>query len=240
MNHKTDILPPSTPCQHEPGDWFDQHRRALTRRHCLNCTSRRVCADTAMQLRPPHGMWAGIWIDGDFTAKEHLFASQRFTPLPAAPQPDDDTTDNTDNIDTIAAARARPLPPDNRRRRVGRLPTTAPPPQVAALITARASAHCEIMAPACTYTQAAIFTRRRVSAPGVLASPADAVAACANCIELIEHTELPTALDLGYLVDARTATSGVAMWWRHHRWVYLDTRGHLQPCTPGVPVRTHA
>ena len=38
------------------------------------------------------------------------------------------------------------------------------PPAIAAQITARASGHCEVMAPACTYQQALIFFRRRRAA----------------------------------------------------------------------------
>lgn len=225
MNHKTDIPLPSTPCQRHPGDWFDRSRQTFTRRHCLNCTGRGACAATALRIRPDHGMWAGIWIDGDFAAKRHLLAGRAPTPPPAVPPPAGD-----------ALSTPRRAPRGARRRRVGRLCTTAPPPQLAALVAARASGHCEIMAPACTYAQSAIFTRRRGAVPDTLSSPADAVVACANCIDLIERTELPTALDLGYLVDARTASTAVAMYWRQHRWVYLDTRGRLQPCDTGARV----
>jgi hypothetical protein len=99
---------------------------------------------------------------------------------------------------------------------------------VAALITARSSGHCEVMAPGCTYQQHGIFSRRRRTGTP-LGSPADAIAACRNCVDLIEHTDLPTALDLGYVVDARSATSTTAMLWRHHRWSYFDTLGRLRP-----------
>ncbi|KPN46600.1 hypothetical protein AN933_25730 [Mycobacterium intracellulare subsp. chimaera] len=85
------------------------------------------------------------------------------------------------------------------------------------------------MAPACTYQQSVIFSRRRRRDRTPLSSPADAIAACHLCIDLIEHTDVPTALDLGYLVDARRCTSTAAMLWRQHRWVYLDTRGQLHP-----------
>lgn len=221
MNHNHDSTAAPTPCREHPGDWMDPTRRALTRHQCLSCPSLRGCAAAARQSRPSYGMWAGVWIDGDFTRKQHLLGRPGCgpAPRPTGPQPD-------------------PLPPRppapavarGRRRRVGTLLTAPPAPAVAALITARASGHCEIMAPACTYQQSAIFTRRR-SAGGALASPADALAACRNCIELIEHTDLPTAFDLGYLVDRRTTTSSAAVLWRQQRWVYLDTRGHLHPAT---------
>ena len=53
------------------------------------------------------------------------------------------------------------------------------------------------------------------------------IAACGNCVDLIEHTDIPTVLDLGYLVDARSPTSVTAMLWRQHRWAYLDIRGRI-------------
>lgn len=116
-----------------------------------------------------------------------------------------------------------------RRSCLGTLLTTPPPPAVTAQITARASGHCEVLAPACTYQQALIFLRRRRAgeSPRQFASAADGIAACRNCLDLIEHTDIPSALDLGYLVDARTPTSVSAMLWRQHRWVYLDIRGRI-------------
>lgn len=132
-----------------------------------------------------------------------------------------------------------PLSSGAVHRRVGRLParrtivgtliTTAAPAAVAAQITARASGYCEVMAPACTYQQALIFLRRRRAGESTrrFTSPADGIAACGNCVDLIEHTDIPTALDLGYLVDARTPTSVSAVLWRQHRWVYLDICGRI-------------
>jgi len=127
-----------------------------------------------------------------------------------------------------------------RRSCVGTLLTTPPPPAITAQITARASGHCEVMAPACTYEQALIFLRRRRAgeSPRHFASPADGIAACRNCLDLIEHTDIPTALDLGYLVDARTPTTVSAMLWRQHRWVYLDIRGRIHDAVkPEAPQR---
>lgn len=120
--------------------------------------------------------------------------------------------------------------PPSRRTRVGALLITPPPAPIAAQITARASGHCEIMAPACTYQQAVIFSRRRRAESGKRQwrSAADGIAACRNCVDLIEYSDVPTVLDLGYLVDARTPTPITAMLWRQDRWVYLDTRGRIQ------------
>ncbi|MDP7707399.1 hypothetical protein [Mycobacterium sp. TY815] len=116
-----------------------------------------------------------------------------------------------------------------RRSKVGRLSTTAPAPAIAAIITARASGHCEILAPACTYHQTAMFRRRRGPATPNFLTAADLIAACDNCIDLVEHTEVPTALDLGYIVDPRSCCSAVPLLWRQYRWVYLDPGGQLHP-----------
>jgi len=169
-------------------------------------------------------MWAGVWIDGDFPSKKHLLG------LPAQPPADTKPVDHQPVTPSVTPA-ARYGPRPGRRVRVGKLLITTPVPLIAAQITARASGHCEIMAPACRYQQAAIFSRRRRAHPRPLASPADAIAACRNCIELIEHTDIPTALDLGYLVDPRSTTSTTAMLWRQHRWVFLDTHGRVHDTT---------
>jgi hypothetical protein len=125
--------------------------------------------------------------------------------------------------------------PPARLHRVGALLTDKPHPAIAAQITARASGHCEIMAPACTYRQSVIFMRRRRIEGAVAAwrSAADGIAACGNCVDLIEHSDLATILDLGYLVNARTPTPTAPMLWRQDRWVYLDTRGHIHTPAAG-------
>ena len=229
MNHKHDTDARDAPCLQHPGDWFDPRRRTYTRQQCLNCPNLFPCSQSALHNEPSYGMWAGVWIDGDFTTKRHLLGV-RTSPTTNAKTPDQQPITPPD---TFASRHLRP----GRRIRVGKLLVSSPRPVIAAQITARASAHCEIMAPACTYAQAAIFSRRRRANPQPLASPADAIAACRNCIDLIEHTDIPTALDLGYIVDPRTTTSTTAMLWRQHRWVFLDTHGRIHDADE--PAVTH-
>ncbi len=219
MNHKHDT-DAHVPCLKHPGDWFDPNRRTYTRQQCLNCPRLARCGAVARQQQPTYGMWAGVWIDGDLPAKTHLLglpARKAASTQSPVPQPI-----STPGV-PAAGRSARP----GRRARVRKLLIATLEPATAARITARASGHCEIMAPACTYTQAAIFSRRRRTHPCPLGSPADAIAACRNCIDLIEHTDIPTALDLGYIVDPRATTSTTPMFWRQHRWVFLDTHGRL-------------
>lgn len=232
MNHKHDTATARrvAPCLQHPGDWFDPKLRTYTRQQCLNCPSLLPCSQSALQRQPSYGMWAGVWIDGDLPTKKHLLGLAALPPADAKPVERDYITPPAAATDTRAA---RP----GRRVRVRKLLITAPTPAIAQQITARASGHCEIMAPACTYDQAAIFFRRRRAHPRPLGSPADAIAACRNCIDLIEHTDIPTALDLGYLVDPRSTTSTTPMLWRQHRWVFLDTHGRLHDTND--PTVTH-
>jgi hypothetical protein len=157
-------------------------------------------------------------------------AAHRARTVADALDPDTDSP-HADPLSSGAIHRQFGRPP-GRRTCVGTLLTSAPA-AIAVQITARASGHCEVMAPACTYQQALIFFRRRRAAesPRRFSSPADGIAACRNCVDLIEHTDIPTALDLGYLVDARTPTSVSAVLWRQHRWVYLDIRGRIHDAT---------
>nr|VTP04716.1 Transcriptional regulator WhiB [Mycobacterium riyadhense] len=225
MSRTQGNYPPTTPCLQHPADWFDPTRRTFTRQQCLKCAVRRDCCQTALRSRPSYGMWAGVWINGDFENKRPLLLTH------AHPATEDAKPAEQPTIAQATTPAHRPHR-SNRRSRVGKLLIAPPPPLIAAQITARASGNCEIMAPACTYQQAAIFSRRRrATRARQLGSPADGIAACPNCIDLIEHTDIPTALDLGYIVDPRSATSTTAMLWRQHRWVYLDTRGRIHAAT---------
>lgn len=153
-------------------------------------------------------MWAGVWIDGDFPAKSHLL-----------------------------------LPPPTRHRLSARtapaaaslvsvLPILNVSAAAAAMVAARASGHCEIMAPACLLRQQLIFMRRHdLGFDSAADSPAEAIAACENCADLIEHTDLRTALQLGYVTSAEHPSPSAPVFWRQHRWVLLDHFGHLQPLT---------
>lgn len=153
-------------------------------------------------------MWAGVWIDSDFPAKSHLL-------LPPASHP---------------RLPARPAP--SAASLVSALPILNITSDAAAMVAARASGHCEILAPACLLRQQLIFTRRHDLGSGVAAdSPAEAIAACENCADLIEHTDLHTALQLGYVTSAEHPSASAPVFWRQRRWVLLDHFGHLQPLT---------
>ena len=73
MNHKHDTR--VTPCLQHPGDWFDPKRRTFTRQGCLTCPNLLQCSQSALRTQPSYGMWAGVWIDGDFPNKKHLLGA---------------------------------------------------------------------------------------------------------------------------------------------------------------------
>ncbi|WP_074243415.1 WhiB family transcriptional regulator [Mycobacteroides abscessus] len=195
-------------CARDPARWLDPEQQASTRRLCLSCPRLALCRNQTLDDQPQHGMWAGVWIDGDFAAKSHLLRPPASHPrLPARTAPS-------------AASLVSVLPIMN---------VTA---SAAALVAVRASGHCEIMAPACLLRQQLIFTRRHDLGSAVSAdSPAEAIAACENCADLIEHTDLHTALQLGYITSAEHPSPAAPVFWRQHRWVLLDHFGHLQPLT---------
>jgi hypothetical protein len=146
-------------------------------------------------------MWAGVWIDHDLPAKRHLLRP--------------------------AAALRGTATSSRNSRRVGALLINELPPAAAAMVTARASGHCEILAPACLLVQHLIFTRRPQGTPLPPDSPAAALAACANCAELIEHTDPATAARYGYITDTRQPITSWPVYWRQRRWVTLDHFGQL-------------
>lgn len=202
MNHKhdTDTSRHITHCLHQAGDGFDPTRRTDTRQQRLNRPSLVPCKQFALHRDPSYDMWAAVPIEGAFPTHRH---QQR---LPARPSADMKSVDRQP-VTPPAAHALRPGPRVRVRIRLA----TSSAATIAQQITAATSGRCEIMVPACTYEQSAVFSRRRRAHKRPLGSSA---------------TDIPTALDLGYLVDPRSITTATAVW-RQHRRVYLDHTGHL-------------
>jgi Transcription factor WhiB len=163
-------------CQQAPGRWADPSQQAATRQLCLSCPRLDRCRRETLSEKRTFGMWAGVWIDNDLSAKRHLLQ-----PTP----------------------RLRSCAPPRRRRQthVGPLPVNDLSPTALAMVTARDSVHCEILAPACLLDQQLILTRRAQGAAKPPDSPASGLAACHKCAELIEQTDPHTALRYGYITD---------------------------------------
>jgi hypothetical protein len=197
-------------CQQAPARWADPSQQAATRRLCLSCPRLDRCRRETLSENRTFGMWAGVWIDNDLAAKRHLLQ-----PTP----------------------RLRSCAPPRRRRqtRVGRLPVNELSPTAAAMVTARASGHCEILAPACLLDQQLIVTRRAQGAAAPPDSPASGLAACHHCAELIEQTDPHTALRYGYITDHRQPVTSWPVYWRQRRWVLLSHFGQLIDHTDHPP-----
>jgi hypothetical protein len=172
-------------CQQAPGRWTDPSQQAATRRLCLSCPRLDRYRRETLSEKRTFGMWAGVWIDNDLAAKRHLL------------QP-------TPRLRSCAPPRPR------RQTHVGPLPVNDLSPTALAMVTARASGHCEILAPACLLDQQLILTRRAQGAATPPDSPASGLAACHKCAELIEQTDPHTALRLHHrpLVGAGDAAAG--------------------------------
>jgi hypothetical protein len=189
-------------CRQAPPRWPDRTQQLTTQP--LGPSYLRLDRSRRETLAANHtfAMWARAPIDNDLPAKRHLLQPTPRLRSCAPPRP-------------------------SRQTRVGALPVNELPPNAAAMVTARASGHCEIMAPACLLGQQLIFTRRTQGCPLPPDSPAAALAACHNCAELIEQTDPDTALRYGYITDNRQPTTSWPVYWRQRRWVSLSHFGQL-------------
>lgn len=122
----------------------------------------------------------------------------------------------------------------------GRLPTpprrtskaVAAKPSVAALITARSSGNCEIMAPDCLLGVDAIASRIPGQLWFELRNPAAGYAVCRHCKAVVQRMERRLARNLGYLVSKRDDPARVPFFWRQSRWMRLDLAGRALACSP--------
>jgi len=201
-------------CQRAPARWADPAQQAATRRLCLSCPRLQRCRTETLTEKRTFGMWAGVWIDHDLPAKQHLL------------QP-------TTSLRPVATPRRR------RAARIGPLPVNELPSAAAALVTARASGHCEILAPACLLVQHLIFTRRPQGSLLPPDSPAAALAACRSCLDVIEHTDPDTALRYGYITTTRIPIASWPVYWRQRRWVVLNHFGELTHLPSAPPTSGH-
>ena len=189
-------------CQLAPARWSDPKQQAATRRLCLSCPRLKRCRHETLSENRTFGMWAGVWIDHDLPAKRH-------------------------QLQPATTLRSTATPRPARRTRVGPLLVNVLSSAAAAMVTARASEHCEILAPACVLDQQLIFTRRTQGGPTRLDSPAAALAACDNYAELIEQTDPDTAMRYGYITKASRLITDWPVYWRQRRWVLLNHFGQL-------------
>ena len=202
-------------CRLDPDRWFDRADRTHALAACLACPARSWCAQEALSAKASWGMWAGIWIDGNLTdAARYLRAIAEDRPSATPPPP---------------ATIHRISPP--------RQPVVIPRPanhSVAAVITARSSGHCEILAPGCRLDLDTIACRiDRCREP---ADAAGGYAVCRNCRAAVTGMEPGLRRRLGYTVDSLAATTSVPFYWRQSHWMRLDPAGGAAPCRPAEQI----
>jgi len=202
-------------CRLDPDRWFDRADRTHALAACLACPARSWCAREALSAKASWGMWAGIWIDGTLAdAARYLRAIAEDGPS-ATPPP--------------AATIHRIDPP--------RQPVVIPRPanhSVAAVITARSSGHCEILAAGCGLSLDTIASR--LGSPQQPADAAGGYAVCRNCRAAVTGMEPQLRRRLGYAVDSQGAAASVPFYWRQSHWMRLDPAGGAAPCPPAEQI----
>ncbi|MGY4646613.1 WhiB family transcriptional regulator [Mycobacterium sp. URHB0021] len=200
-------------CQQDPERWFDRTDRTRALAGCLQCPARPWCAGEALAVRPVFGMWAGIWIDRNFAdAAHYLHAIVEISPSATPPPP----------AATVTAAPTG-VPAAPVRRVSTRV--SAARASVAALITARSTGHCEILAPNCLLDSDGICTRIPGRLPSELCDTAAGYVACRRCRQVVTNMHQELAHRLGYLVEARGDPADTPFYWRQSRWMMLDSGG---------------
>lgn len=198
------------PCAADPDRWLDRRRRTEALVGCLQCPVRRACAREALRTNATQGMWAGVWVDDD---RESAMRRLRAVVDDAPPRP--------------VVDRAPRYPEPRRRVRLA-LPCRGPLPRcsVAAAVDARASGHCEVMAPGCRLSGDRHLSRVPGRHPAEAMSPTETFCVCHRCAEMICSTD-GLGRQLGFAgVPAETAEH-TPVRWRAARWVLLGHAGEL-------------
>ena len=188
--------PAPLPCQLEPDRWFDRAHRTYALRQCLACPARRWCAGEALRCKPIVGMWAGIWIDGQFDrVARYLRAIVADVPLRQAPTVPSEAADTPPLF--AQASTNNEAPPAVTTAPARTWPT---PDSVRAAVAARSSGHCELMAPGCHYTAATIISR--LAGPGATLPECASLVfeACRSCAITLSRCDPAIARRGGYVI----------------------------------------
>lgn len=201
-------------CHVDPDRWFDPTARAASLAACLGCPFRRWCAREALKWEPDWGMWAAVWINGDFDAVAHFFtAIATDTPLPRA-----HAVDMTNVPD-----RPSPIPIPGSPTGVSCGPPARSTPKV--LVLARASGHCEIMSAGCTLSADTISSRLEDQASG---DASTLFAVCRQCANTLEQLDAHMAARVGYRVANSQVARAFPFLWRQTHRVLLGRDGSMR------------
>jgi hypothetical protein len=151
-------------------------------------------------------MWAGIWIDGNLADVAHYLQAIAAYQPSATPPP-------SQNIVAEPAVHAV--------SDIGQAAKLS----AAALITARSSGHCEIMAPDCSLRLDTIAARIPGCAATRLPTAADGYAVCRRCLLTLRCVDSRLTRKLGFRVEHDEVAADVAFYWRQTHWVRFDPAG---------------
>ena len=219
------MAPPLTPCRHNPDLWLDPTRRRPALQGCLVCPRRRWCAREALNQRASYGMWAGVWINHNLDDIAHYLRAiaagppPRPTPQAGGSRPAPDAHSQPSASVGSCSAAATPPPPSETEDTAGH------PGNVAALITARASGHCELMTTECSYRLEVIINRRTGREDAAPINAATGYGVCRYCRSVLRDVDARLQLRLGYLVPTPTPCERAPFYWRQHRWAVFDQHG---------------
>ena len=156
-------------------------------------------------------MWAGIWIDGRFSAAAALLDEVAADDPPVAPEHDP------------------PLPPKKPRR------SAVFPAGVQSgadfrmrprtLVFARSEGYCEIMATGCHLTADAVISRVPRRGDG---DASTLFAVCQECAITLQRMDSQMIYHLGYRLDSVSDAAATPMLWRQKHRLLLDARGGLR------------
>jgi hypothetical protein len=211
-------------CHARPDQWFDAAARPASLRACLACTYRRSCAQRALQLQPTDGMWAGVWISGNFNDAAPVLTSIATTSDTRGRRVRPEANDAAKTA-TVAATTSPPPPaPTAETYSLRARRPSASPEAPRSLVLARSSGHCEVMAPGCALTAHDLALRlagREIDDAALL------YAVCRPCVEVVQSLDAPIARRLGYtLASTDTASTAPFLWRQAHR-VLFDSGGGL-------------
>lgn len=200
----------AAPCAADPDRWLDRRRRTEALLGCLQCSIRRVCAREALRTNATQGMWAGVWLDED---RESAMRRLRALVDDAPPPP---VVDRAPRYPEPRRPQRSPLP------RRGSLPRCS----VAAAVDARASGHCEVMAPGCRLAGDRHLSRVPGRHPAEAMSPAENFCVCRRCAEMIDSTD-GFGRQSGFRGVAAETVEHTPVHWRAAHWVLLGHAGEL-------------
>jgi hypothetical protein len=209
------------PCTVDPERWFDRSDRTAALEACLRCPARHECAREALRANATWGTWTGIWINGEL---EPVARYLRAIAADWPPRPR--------SVEHVALS--APVPPDPaplpRRRPIGRR-------SVAVVVAARASGHCEVMAPGCKLAADRQLSRVADRTVRGATSAAEVYCACCSCADAISSSPAHMRR-CGYLVESANAAARIPFHWRGARWVLLGTGGELVDASERVAIRS--